>query len=85
MSGAALVNGNAQWREDVLGHGFGATELTLLPDAEGVGEGLGLTPPGLVMFSQRSQLHAVWSPEMLRANVVIDLDAGAATSGVRPR
>ena len=31
----------------------------------------------LVMLSQRSQLHAAWSPEMLRADVVIDVDAVA--------
>ncbi len=77
ISHAALVNGNAQWREDVLGHGFEATELMLLPDAEGEGLGLGLTLPVLVMPLQRSQLHAVWSPKMLRADVVIDVDAAA--------
>ncbi len=43
MSGAALVNGNPQWRADVLGHGFEATELTLLPGAIGeAGEAAGV-------------------------------------------
>ena len=35
MRDAALVNRDAVWNEDVLGHGFEATELTLAPDAEG--------------------------------------------------
>ncbi len=43
ISDAVLENGNAQWREDVLGHGFDATELTLLPGAIGeAGEAAGV-------------------------------------------
>ena len=66
-----------RWKPDL---GFRGTRGWLSAIFHGqarVGEGLGLTLPVLVMLSQRSQLHAAWSPEMLRADVVIDVDAVA--------
>ena len=68
---------DARWKPDL---GFRMSRGLLGAVFHGqarVGEGLGLTTPVLVMLSQRSLLQAAWSPEMVHADVVIDVDAAA--------
>jgi len=68
---------DARWKPDL---GFRANRGWLSAIFRGqarVGEGLGLPMPVLVMLSQRSIIQPTWTPKMLRADVVIDVDATA--------
>ncbi len=66
-----------RWKPDL---GFRASRGWLSAIFHGqarVSEGLGLTIPVLVMLSQRSVIQATWTPEMLRADTVIEVVAVA--------
>lgn len=66
-----------RWKPDL---GFRASRGWLSAIFHGqarVSEGLGLTMPVLVLLSQRSIIQPMWTPEMLRADTVIEVAAVA--------
>ncbi len=68
---------DARWKPDL---GFRGTRGWLSAIFRGqatVASGLGLPMPVLVMLSQRSVLQVRWSPEMSRADTVLDVEAVA--------
>lgn len=68
---------DADWKPD---RGFRGTRGWLSAIFHGqaaVAEGLGIAAPVLVLLSRRSVLQVRWSPEMLRADTVLDVEAVA--------